>query len=281
MATATAETTATETPMPTEEVLDPEMVVEIPDPSLRSAVLALLSSLGQTFNEGITVENLLALEDLVIVSPAWNNQPVIFDEIKTEMESPDLLIQLVDGIQSLEGLQYARNLKRLIIVGNPPHLEGGTDNNLSDLSPLASLENLEKLSFRFNNIQDITPLEALDNLSYLGLQYSVGLQDLSAIKELDQLTTLDLRHCYDADFSVLSEVTNLERLFLSSCTFDINLLSSMTKLTHLECNGGNLVNLWGMYDLREMQTLDLSYNNINDINVLSGMSNLQMLNLYG
>ena len=278
---ATVEPTNTETPAPTEEVLDPAMAVEISDPALRSAVMATLSSLGQTFEGGITVENLLALEELVIVSPAWNHQPVIFDEIKTEMGAPDLLIQVADGINSLEGLQYARNLKRLIIVGNPPHLEGGTDNNLGDLSPLASLTNLEKLSLRFNLISDITPLAALENLADLSLQYSTGLNDISAVTALDNLKTLDLRHCYEVDFSVISSMTNLERLYLSSCEFDINLVSNMTKLTHLECNGGNLVNLWGLYLLVDMQTLDLSYNNISDIGVLAGMPDLETLNLYG
>ena len=50
-------------------------------------------------------------------------------------------------------------------------------NHINDISALASLTNLERLSLNENQISDISPLTDLKNLSYLNLQSNPLNQD--------------------------------------------------------------------------------------------------------
>ena len=254
------------------------MAVEIADPTLRTAILSTLSALGKPVEGTIKVSDMLALEELAIASFAWEAQMDVLNEVSMQLLSP-CLVNLGDGIQSLEGLQYAQNLKRLVILGNPPHIEGGTDNTFQDLSPLQHLDQLELLSLRFNNLHDITPIANLHNLKQLELQYNPELQNISAISFLNNLTVLDLQHCYQADFSAISGLTNLESLYLCG-SIRVMFLSELTNLKHLESREGDAVDVWALYGLQNLEVLDLSFQHINDIGPLRAMSKLKVLNLF-
>jgi Leucine-rich repeat (LRR) protein len=64
-------------------------------------------------------------------------------------------------------------------------------NQISDLSPLASLTNLTRLGLSQNGITDLSPLTSLINLTDLGL-YGNQISDLSPLASLTNLTRLDL-----------------------------------------------------------------------------------------
>ena len=85
----------------------PDAVVQIPDPNLRATIT---EALGKSPNAPITVQEMEGLERL-----AARNR----------------------DIQDLTGLQFATNLNRLFL----------NDNQISDLSPIAGLINLEDLAF--------------------------------------------------------------------------------------------------------------------------------------
>ncbi len=289
-ATEKTESLETEMPLPTEpseqtdqqspvtEFSDPDMEVEIPDPALRTAVLSTLATIGKPPAGAITVADMMALKELAIISHAWEPQQDELRYITPRLSSADLL-QSADGIESLEGLQYAKNLEKLIILGNPPHIEGGTDNTFQDLSPISGLENLEVLSLRFNNLHDISPISTLKKLTELELQYNPELEDISAIGELKNLSVLDLQHCYMADFNAIKNFENIEQLYLCG-DFILIILADLKNLQHLECREGDAVGIWELHELQDMRTLDLSFQHINDIRALASMSNLENLNLF-
>ncbi len=265
-------------PTPTDEGIDLSIEVEIPDTTLRTAILSTLSAIGIPAKGTITAEDMLSLEELAIVSFSWEAQQEELNYVSAKLSSSGLLM-MGDGIESLEGLQYARNLTKLIILGNAPHLKGGTDNSFQDLSPLSELENLEMLSLRFNNLHDISPISELENLSVLELQYNLELQDISAISKLNNLSVLDLQHCYEADFNAISNLENLESLYLCG-TIRLIALAELKNLKHLECREGDAVGIWELHELQNIRTLDLSFQHINDIGVLGVMSSLENLNLF-
>ena len=68
-----------------------------------------------------------------------------------------------------------------------------SQNNSSDLTPLAGLKNLTKLNLEDNNISDLTPLAGLTNLTELGLHWN-NISDLTPLAGLTNLTGLDLRY---------------------------------------------------------------------------------------
>ena len=98
--------------------------------------------------------------------------------------------------------------------------------NLRDLTPLANMENLRRLtvvgSYRSSDpwdltaadaLSDISPLSALENLTYLSLDYN-GISDLSALSALANLEELFLKHNNISDVSPLVELTGLTKLRL-------------------------------------------------------------------
>lgn len=84
-----------------------------------------------------------------------------------------------DGLD-LKGLEYASNLTDLLLV----------DNNISDISPLAPLINLEILDISENNISDISPLANHSSLKLLVL----GNNNISDISPLANMTDLEYLH---------------------------------------------------------------------------------------
>ena len=87
-------------------------------------------------------------------------------------------------------------------------------NEISDLSPLKGLKNLEWLILYNNKITDISPLKGLTKVWSLYLSDN-EISDISPLKELTNLKWLDL--CYNkkiTDLSPLAELTKLEVLYL-------------------------------------------------------------------
>ena len=109
--------------------------VNIPDPSLGAAVAI---ALGKSWGDPITVVDMAAL---------------------TRLEARNA------NITDLTGLEHATNLIRLNLDGEYVEAEGRNinSNSVSDLSPLAGLTNLTRLSLGGNSISDISPLAGSTN----------------------------------------------------------------------------------------------------------------------
>ena len=94
-------------------------------------------------------------------------------------------------IQSLDGIQHLENLTKLVI----------DDNEISDLTPLASLTKLRYLDVRDHNIDDISALSMLDvrdnmisdltPIRRLDISYN-NMEDISALFALKKPETLNL-----------------------------------------------------------------------------------------
>ena len=63
---------------------------------------------------------------------------------------------------------------------------------IADLSPLAGLTNLERLSVTINGVDSLEPLRNLKKLAYLFINGEGAYQDFSPISELMELQTLRL-----------------------------------------------------------------------------------------
>ena len=158
----------------------PGTIVHIPDTNLRAAIA---EELGKSPNAPITVEEMERLRQLDVRNSR--------------------------GIQDLTGLQFATNLRELILG----HW-GGKGNQVSDLSPIAGLTELRLLFLHNNPISDISPLRGLKNLDYLVLNGTL-VSDLSLARSLTNLTQLVLDDTLVADLSPVAGLINLEWIALS------------------------------------------------------------------
>ena len=112
--------------------------------------------------------------------------------------------------------------------------------NLTDISELAKLTNLQKLDLRDNKISDISALSELSNLTWLCL-WNNKVSDVRPLMSLTQLTYLDLDGNQVSDVSSLSMLTGLKKLWLSNNPIDtISPLRTLTGLTGLGLNNTGL-----------------------------------------
>ena len=200
------------------------------------------------------------------------------------------------GIQDITGLQQFINLASLDLsdnnianitavrdLTNLIYLDFGycgecsNANDISDLTPLSGLINLQELVLSTNLITDATPLAGLTNLQYLDISWN-QLENLDWAQNLNQLVTLNVDgNDTLLDISGLQNLTQLTTLYAySSGIRDISVFNSLSGLTAAYLYGNNIekVNLAGMQNLNY---LELSSNQITEVTI-SNMPQLQ--NLY-
>ncbi|MCG9130042.1 leucine-rich repeat domain-containing protein [Candidatus Poribacteria bacterium] len=137
------------------------------------------------------------------------------------------LIEIEHGIRSLQGLEYAVNLRVLVVDRS----------EVSDLAPLAGLENLEALSVVKSEVSDLAPLAGLENLRVLKL-YENRISDIAPLAGLVNLERLELHDNQISDLTPLTGLVNLEVLQLHyNQISDITRIRSLTKLERLTIIG--------------------------------------------
>ena len=195
--------------------------VNIPDPNLRAAIE---SDLGKASGATITTAD---MERLTYFYPRNAN------------------------ISDLTGLEAAPNLKELGLGGEYVEAEGAwiNSNSISDLSPLAGLTNLTRLSLDNNNISDLSPVAGLTQLVDLQL-YGNNITDISVVSGLTNLTELLLGGSSIVDISAVAGLTNLRYLHLDT--------NNITDLSPLVANTG-----LGSGDQVDVSENPLSFTSIN------------------
>ncbi|MDE0299504.1 MAG: leucine-rich repeat domain-containing protein [Candidatus Poribacteria bacterium] len=181
----------------------------IPDASLRAA---LRIPLGKEEGAEVTREDLTMLTDFV------GNRASIF---------------------SLTGLEFATELQYLSVGGN----------NIVDLSPIASLSNINSLFLEKNNIADLSPLKGLTKLTSLYLTNN-NISDISPLSGLINLEFLFLAGNQLSGISTLSDLTNLKALSVA--------VNSISDISPLLANPG-----LGEGDTLFLQKNPLNYKAIN------------------
>lgn len=112
-----------------------------------------------------------------------------------------------DNISDISEIRNLKNLEILII----------SDNSISDLSPLTELKHLKYMDLRYNKITDVSPLTSLPDLQFL----EVGGNKLSNAAQLCQCRSLKFLYIED---SVLPEKTikELENGVPEGCEFSMH-----------------------------------------------------------
>ena len=249
-------------PPPRPTPINPVDTVAIPDPNLRAVIE---DALGKAPGDPITPEEMATL-----------------DNVGAEDKN----------ISDLTGLEFAKNLIRLDMAGNPlsdisPLASltklraiyiNGTE--ISNLSPLASLHELEELNVGGTRISSLAPLAALKNLQKLGIIHS-DISDLSPLSGLTNLTRLLLYRSKATDLSPLRGLTKLRWLgfTVTDTITDFSPLSGLTELRHLELSNTEISDLSALAGLVNLETLILFENRIVDVSPLASLRNLKKLEI--
>ena len=245
-------------------VIDP-VEVDIPDKNLRKAVVA------KIYEQAVLPpENREVPEEFLIWvgGPRKPSDPIY----APEMRLIGTLKAEAAGIESLTGLEYAINLKELLL-GNPFHwtwdvmffrkddlkheyktTKPETPNVISDLTPLSDLEKLQTLGLEYNAVSNLRPLASLENLQWLNLTEN-KITDISPLKNLTNLIFLDISNDYYSpqwagdneikDLDPLQNLVNLNRLDTGHNPIgsSIDIVRSLPKLNHLSAGCCGVSNL--------------------------------------
>ncbi len=168
-----------------------------------------------------------------------------------EMQRLTMLGAGCEDIHALDGLEHATNLASLCLECN----------QISDLTPLASLARLRELSMGSNPISDLTALAGLTNLTDLCLCCG-QIRDLTPLGSLTNLAFLDLSHNQISNLPPLGGLTNLMRLRLQG-----NHISDTAPLATLT----NLSDLWLGHN--QIRTLDLRGGDLSSLRCLAVFDN--------
>ena len=168
--------------------------------------------------------------------------------------------------------------------------------NVTDVSPLTELTNLQTLDLSNAKVTDVSPLAKLKNLQTLNLQ-NTKVTDISSLTGLKSLQTLFLSYTNVIDVTPLTEFTNLQTLDLSNTrVVDVKPLAELKNLKKLELRNKYITDLNPLAGLKSLQSLSLSLkkrdlslselNNLKDLSLsdsqitnlsLSGLNNLERL----
>lgn len=103
---------------------------------------------------------------------------------------------------------------------------------LEDISCLKYAENLKTCYLDNTNVSDLTPIAGLKNLKRLYIYNNEKVTDISVLKDLTQLTILDISETKVTDITSLATLKNLERLDISKT--DITNISAIGNLKDLK-----------------------------------------------
>ncbi|HFK0916835.1 TPA: lmo1136 family class 1 internalin, partial [Listeria monocytogenes] len=195
------------------------------------------------------------------------------------------------GVQSLEGVEYLKNLTQVFGYGNQVSDLGPLSNltkleviqmprnQISDLTPIANLTALMSLDFEFNNLQTIEPIKNLTNMLELNVSAN-PISDINAVKNRTQLEFLTLRDCEVSDLSPVENLSNMLMFWAGRNNIsDITPLKNMSKLLGLSLFGNQIKDVSVIKNLTSLEDFDIKANQVSDISSLATSTTLETLTL--
>ena len=240
-----------------------EETVEIPDFALRRVIAV---QLEKPYDAIITTADMAKLTFLL--APHQRIKDLTGLEFATELTDIDLG---ENQITDLSPLRPLLNVNRLNISGNP----------LSDaaLMPLAQSIQLESLDISEAGISDLSVLSGLTNLVHLKLGHN-EISDLTSLAGLTRLEMLELDQNRIWDLSPLSGLVNLKMLELSdNYISDLFPLAELTNLEVLRLKGNKISDVSPLTELSKLSELTLVANRIHDVTPLANLKQLESLAL--
>lgn len=184
-----------------------------------------------------------------------------------KLEKLDLSINKIGKANFLKNLT---SLKHLYL----------NSNKINDLSFLENLTNLETLYCNNNKIININAIENLTALTTLELK-SNQIVDISFLDTLNNLRVLNLRYNQIIDASAIGYLRNLEILDIRNNKINEIYFNKNIKLTTLDLSSNQIADLDSIDSLINLTVLNLRSNKITDASPIKHLTNLTSLDLTG
>lgn len=153
--------------------------------------------------------------------------------------------------------------------------------DIDDLSLIAGFTGLTSLGLD-GDLTDISAIATLVNLERLEISIGAGKTDIAVLQKLPRLKALHIHSLEQDQLATISAVQTLEELDVSYSEFtDPTPLAQLAKLRHLEIGGiFTTVDLSKLVLFPELEHLEISQDGFSDLSLLSGMTGLKHLSIH-
>lgn len=210
---------------------------------------------------------------LRVINKALNKSDTSQKVTSMELASIEKLDISSNGIQNINGLQYATNLEIL-----------NTDNNnIRDFSALNDLTNLSVLHVDNNGLNNLDAFKGLKQLRELTVNKN-NLTNLAPIYDFTHLTNLEAANNQLTDISALSNLMELKRVILDkNQLYDISPVKNLINLNVFSAYENHITNDISIFSSLINLTELTIYNNLitGDMSTITQLSNLKKLYIQG
>jgi hypothetical protein len=152
----------------------------------------------------------------------------------------------------------ALDLTPLSKLGNIQYFEY-RDPGLANLSSMAQIKSLERLTIANSNVRDLTPIVTLKNLHML-VAPDTPIHDLTPLASLQGLKMLVISRTQVDSFAPLAELTNLEILDADETYVnDLTPVANLKNLKRLSISNTPVRDLTALFGLKSLTNLDVSH----------------------
>jgi len=227
-----------------------------------------------------------AMVAALVVAANWRSDPVAgLTKLGWTVHQTDKGLELhFEG-----GPPPKESLKLLRRTSQPLTVRISDCDNIKSLSGWAVLKNLTELDLTGwiipdlfpSPLTDVSPLKELKSLATLDLNFT-KVSDVSPLKGLTNLTTLNLMNTKVSDVAPLKELTNLTTLNLNGTQVsDVSPLKGLKNLNKLFLEGTKVSDASPLKELTNLSSLNLDGTQVSDVSPLQELTNLKHLELGG
>ena len=234
--------------------------VTFQDPVIETEVRRLI---GREDDDPLYTNELWEIKSFTVPTDAQNIDDVM---------SLSYLQSLTIDSQTFDSLRFLSSLSSLneIVLTNCRF-------STNDLTTIATLPNLQKLTLSACGLSTIAGIETAQNLVYLNLANNT-IRNLEPLAYLMRLQEIDLQHNAITGLSSLSGLTDLETLNVSyNSLTSVAPLATCTKLGWLNVSHNAIVDLTGINNLPALRYLSANHNDLMDIALIADLSTLTEL----
>lgn len=177
-----------------------------------------------------------------------------------------------DGITSLKGIGYLKNLESLYLYSH---------DKLADLEGIEALSKLTYLDLpTYGEITDIAPVTKLKNLTSLNIG-GKNLSSLEGIENLTNLTSLNISGSFK-DIGSIASLKQLNYLYISSSSSeftDMKGIENLKRLSSLNVSANALKDITGLEQLRNLSSLTIQNSSFSDFQKIGKLKRLSYLSI--
>lgn len=204
----------------------------------------------------------------------------------TYLESLEINGKRIDSLRFLSSLTCLTELKLtgcrfpaedLSIIAALPNLEKLTlsDCGLSTVAGLENAQNVQYLDLSRNSIGNLDSLSSMIHLRETNLSKN-AITSLNAVSSLNSLEKLDASYNSISSIAPISVCQRITWLDVSNNSLgNLGAIDNLSALTHLAADNNNLTDISVLANCTELLELSVAHNSISDISMLSTLTKLE------